>query len=140
MSRNNLYKIGFSISPDRRALALGAAIIHAFPSEEPYAVEQQLHAFFTAKRVNGEWFALDGEDVALICGISACPSVSDLPEAVRASGRASPYGWGSSEKYPAVRIAGDLWEAMKSLAAENGRPVTWEIRRAIDAWIAKHRE
>jgi hypothetical protein len=40
-----------------------------------------------------------------------------------------------------VRLPDDLHQAMKDLARSNGRPLTWEVRQALAAWLrAKGKE
>jgi predicted transcriptional regulator len=34
-----------------------------------------------------------------------------------------------------VRLPDDIHRAMKGLAQANGRPLTWEVRQALMAWL-----
>jgi hypothetical protein len=34
-----------------------------------------------------------------------------------------------------VRLPDDLHQAMKGLSQANGRPLTWEVRQALIAWL-----
>ena len=69
-------KIGQSTSPAHRCAEIVSAVmpevIHAFSCPEARCVERMLHGLFKARRLRGEWFALDPEDVALICSIGDC--------------------------------------------------------------------
>jgi hypothetical protein len=64
------YKIGRSNAAGRRereiALQLPekAAMIHEIKTDDPVGIERYWHERFAAKRLNGEWFALDARDVA----------------------------------------------------------------------------
>lgn len=70
------FKIGRTRKPqDRMAtfdvkLPLIVGYICLIPSENMRALESALHRRFASKRVNGEWFALDAEDVAHIISLS----------------------------------------------------------------------
>jgi len=65
-----LYKIGYSIRPTSRIASLQTAT--PFPVtllgtiEGGKEVESWWHHHFKAKRVRGEWFALDAADLALL--------------------------------------------------------------------------
>ena len=37
-----------------------------------------------------------------------------------------------------VRLTEENYQAMRILAQKNGRPLTWEIRMALEAWIAQN--
>jgi len=72
---NGLYKIGRSSDPVRRIKELQTAmpheviIAHIIRTNEPRALEAELHQRYTKKRLRGEWFALDMFDVDEICSI-----------------------------------------------------------------------
>jgi hypothetical protein len=73
-STNNYYKIGRTINMDMRMKQYDChapgpiTLIHSFPVLDMVQAEKELHERFASKRYNGEWFALDKEDVAYICG------------------------------------------------------------------------
>ena len=66
------YKIGRAQNPVDRYSQLATLppwpteIVHMFETENYHAIEKDLHDLFSAKRANGEWFALDTEDVELL--------------------------------------------------------------------------
>ena len=68
----NLYKIGKSITPEKRVKAIMGSLpmeteaIHCAWFEDHGYAEQLFHGMFSAKRKGGEWFALDEEDIGLI--------------------------------------------------------------------------
>ena len=59
-----LTKIGYSIQPHVRKAALeiehgNLEVVAIAKTDEPYALEQQLHALADSTRVEGEWFRLE---------------------------------------------------------------------------------
>ena len=68
-AENGLYKIGFSRKLDERMHAIKKAIpmklelVYHHYRRFGQEAELELHRFFTNKRVQGEWFTLDDEDV-----------------------------------------------------------------------------
>ena len=74
-SANGLYKIGISFDPiaRHRSLATGpvaVALLWAHPIENVERVEKELHRHFQDKRIRGEWFELDTENVEYIRGVA----------------------------------------------------------------------
>jgi len=70
--RNGLYKIGISINPVKRERTLQAEepeieIINIYKGG--YQVEKRIHKCFEGKRVRGEWFRLDNNDILIIDNI-----------------------------------------------------------------------
>lgn len=69
------YKIGITRDMSRRLHDLRTIVpiifyvIHFFRSQNPRSVETTLHRHFIDKRIVGEWFALDKEDIAFISNI-----------------------------------------------------------------------
>lgn len=63
------YKIGRSNAAGRREYELGiqlpeqAKTVHAIRTDDPVGIEAYWHTRFGAKRMNGEWFALDSSDI-----------------------------------------------------------------------------
>lgn len=66
------FKIGRTNSLDRRLeqitpkLPFQVELIHSFETDDMHHAETELHRRFADKRSNGEWFELDGEDIAWI--------------------------------------------------------------------------
>lgn len=71
------YKIGRTRKLTSRVKALRTEppfeieLIHLIECDNSWRAEKILHGIFSEKRVKGEWFALDAEDVELICGVDA---------------------------------------------------------------------
>jgi hypothetical protein len=64
--RNGFYKIGISHNPTTREKTLQSEepeIELLFYSKGSYKHEKQLHQTFIEKRVRGEWFSLDDNDI-----------------------------------------------------------------------------
>jgi len=63
------YKIGLSNDVDRRLTQLAVqppfelTVIHIIETDDMFGLEAELHEVFTDKRVRGEWFELDEEDI-----------------------------------------------------------------------------
>lgn len=68
--RDGFYKIGRSLNPEFRERTLQAEapkIIKVFTSPLTYAInEKRLHLLFKDKRIRGEWFSLNAEDISVI--------------------------------------------------------------------------
>ena len=64
-----LYKIGASADPEKRLSQLKTAtptsltLEHAIPTDDMYELEEIIHVHFEDKRVTGEWFKLDQDDL-----------------------------------------------------------------------------
>ena len=69
------YKIGRTKNLKTRvksfetSLPLGATVVHSFETDDTTEAEIELHARFSDKRINGEWFNLVQDDVDYICTI-----------------------------------------------------------------------
>lgn len=69
-----LYKIGHSTNPKKRLsslrgqtpYALQLELVHTIRCNNRYEAESQLHKRYADKRVRGEWFRLDPDDVQAI--------------------------------------------------------------------------
>lgn len=63
------HKIGKSNSAGRREYELGIQLperietVHVIRTDDPSGIEEYWHKRFAAKRKNGEWFALNSEDI-----------------------------------------------------------------------------
>jgi len=66
------YKIGRTVNPDNRITTFAVKLpfdvdyICVIETPDMYGLERELHQRFASKRVNGEWFALNDDDVAHI--------------------------------------------------------------------------
>lgn len=65
------FKIGRTKSPETRLkqflkLPFAIEVITVIKTSDMRSLEAELHAIYDPKRVNGEWFALDDDDVAYI--------------------------------------------------------------------------
>jgi hypothetical protein len=64
------YKIGRTNATGRRVYELAiqlperVALVHSFETDDPVGIERYWHERFKNKNTNGEWFTLNGEDVA----------------------------------------------------------------------------
>lgn len=71
------YKIGYSTTPRKRLAKLRKAspvpmrMVHKLRTPIFREIEQQLHARFYQKRLNGEWFCLDEDDLDYIRGLDS---------------------------------------------------------------------
>ena len=76
-SASGYWKIGCTANPDDRIKTFSVKLPfeveyeHLIPCEDHYSAENELHARFSAKRVNGEWFCLDASEVAWIKAIKS---------------------------------------------------------------------
>lgn len=68
----DLYKIGVSRNVNRRLTEIAAhlpwtlSVRLMIESDDPETLERELHHRFAEKRVNGEWFRLTADDLAMI--------------------------------------------------------------------------
>lgn len=75
-SPTGAYKIGCTSDPDNRAKTFGVKLpfevdfIVLLKASDMPSLEGRLHRQFEAKRINGEWFALDPADVEYIKGLA----------------------------------------------------------------------
>lgn len=66
------HKIGKAVNVEQRYWQIEPAppypirLIHTIRTTNHHALESQLHTFFEAKRLNGEWFSLSDEDINLL--------------------------------------------------------------------------
>lgn len=71
-AENGLIKIGIAANPQKRLgeINVGSPIevvlLHAFPDVLARTSETEFHRLFASKRVKGEWFSLDDNDIAYI--------------------------------------------------------------------------
>lgn len=68
---NNNHKIGYTKSLTRRLRQMKTAnhsieIIHTIPVLNGRVVEKKLHAYFFDKRISGEWYDLNENEVSLV--------------------------------------------------------------------------
>lgn len=74
-SYDDFYKIGQAINPRERLKGLQLPykpkLIHTIPVDDMDWSERYLHRKFSHKRVDGEWFVLDGKDVAYIKSLTS---------------------------------------------------------------------
>lgn len=74
------HKIGISKGPEDRIkvfdtkMPVSVSIVHSFPADNARKAEEKLHARFSSKHHNGEWFLLEDNDVSYICSIRAYES------------------------------------------------------------------
>jgi hypothetical protein len=76
-AESGLYKIGVSIRPHKRISEVKRAIpsedlltLCLIPTPDMFRLESDLHYRFVDKRVKGEWFKLEREDVQYITSLS----------------------------------------------------------------------
>lgn len=68
---NSSYKIGYTKLLSRRLKQMKTAnhiidMIHTIPVLNGRAVESKLHAYFRDKKISGEWYNLDEDEVSLV--------------------------------------------------------------------------
>lgn len=70
---SNYCKIGISINPKRRLYTIDQTVpfdvelIHTMPVRSMKQCEDSWHYIFKKKRMKGEWFILDEDDIKLFC-------------------------------------------------------------------------
>lgn len=75
MGPTKIYKIGKSNDPKGRLDSLQTAnpyklkLVHAFSADNASAAEEDLHAYFHDKRMQGEWFRLTKEEADKLCQV-----------------------------------------------------------------------
>ncbi len=75
LEKTNSYKIGRAINLESRLETFGVKFpepiitIHTYFSHDYIEEEKRLHSIFKSKRITGEWFSLEKEDVEYICSI-----------------------------------------------------------------------
>jgi hypothetical protein len=73
LQAGSYYKIGQSINVDNRLaqirpkMPIEPVLIHSFSVDDMDETEEILHTKFAQKRTNGEWFALNEDDVSWLC-------------------------------------------------------------------------
>jgi plasmid maintenance system antidote protein VapI len=91
-----LFKIGKSSDPERRRSQLlpqwpGLRVIHMIRTEAMFAVEKAIHLRYVRRRVIGEWFRLNDEEVNEIRALSRLTGPVSLPW-YRDAGQKNPSG------------------------------------------------
>lgn len=85
LGETNVYKIGVSINPSRRLKELQSKspihlrIIYGKFGHDYESIEKYFHWVFRKKRIKGEWFELNQDDIIRIftsCPINECYEVS----------------------------------------------------------------
>lgn len=68
----DIFKIGYSKNPERRLKVdlqpycpCDLFIIHTFTTSRPKTVEEMVHVIFWHRRIRGEWFKLQPQDLEL---------------------------------------------------------------------------
>ena len=68
-----VYKIGISKNLENRIRQIAGPysidVIHSFKCRNALEIEQDLHQRFYKKRLHGEWFNLDYDDIEYVCGL-----------------------------------------------------------------------
>jgi hypothetical protein len=81
-SYDDFYKIGQATNPKARVLSFQLPykpkLIHTIPVSDMDWSERYLHRRFAGKRVDGEWFALDSQDVAYIRSLRSLEAADPL--------------------------------------------------------------
>lgn len=83
----NLYKIGYTrrtteerIKEFKTGNASNFSIINKFESKWGTKIESQIHRFYKSKKISGEWFDLNSEDISLF--IEKCQLIHNNLELV----------------------------------------------------------
>lgn len=61
---------------DAKTLNSNISLFHFIDTVDSYLLETKLHNYFNHKRINGEWFNLNNEDLKFICEIK---NIEDVP-------------------------------------------------------------
>lgn len=82
-----LHKIGKSINPKKRlmalaALSVGLQLVVTIASEDMEWLEYYLHSAFSHCRIRSEWFRLTDAEVAVIKTMSSADSDAEVPKAI----------------------------------------------------------
>lgn len=76
LAGGGLHKIGKTLSPEKRVRQIAAGLPFAIETlcileaADRHQLERALHVKYAHKRVNGEWFDLDPEDVSFIRAVA----------------------------------------------------------------------
>jgi predicted DNA-binding protein len=139
-AENGLYKIGHARDPQVRLQNLDTGplaleLIHQVASNDPVWLEREMHKRFRRQRVRGEWFALSERQVEFICAVERC----DRPQLLR---RPKPCKRqkASTKPYKMVRVPLELYERLRRVAKKQRRPVSWEIKIALENHVEKNGE
>lgn len=73
IEHQGVYKIGIARSVEERMKGIklphATQVIHTIATNNMYFAERRLHQRFTSRRLNGEWFQLDHDDLQWLCAI-----------------------------------------------------------------------
>lgn len=131
------HKIGMSHNPSKRLLAFSGLpypvlLVHQIATEQPRLIERTLHRRFKDQRVVGEWFRLDEEQVAVILSVKKANAPDDLPPSLW------PLSPLAGTPPNLVRLPTWAHEGMKEIARQNGRPLTWELKRLVAKYMKEN--
>jgi len=131
------HKIGKAIDPQARVACLRHTLgkprlVHAITTPDSNALERLLHGKFDAKRAGGEWFKLDADDVALVCSLGECDPERFVPEWLKQATPVPPPTRAVASEFRTttgngIKLDRDTYDALKSLASKNNRPVGREL-------------
>lgn len=110
-------------------------LVHSIPSGDPRWLESYLHTAFSHRRVRGEWFRLEGEEIAIIAAVPAADSPADLPPSLvalhdRAAAARKRARAARGTRPSMYRLGQDTLADMDLIAAEIATPGTLPASRA----------
>lgn len=127
----DFYKIGSSRNPIKRLKVFGklpyqSAIIHAIASEHAGRVERAFHKVLHRQRVNGEWFRLSSEEIALLKSQHRIDTPDDLPEPLL-----SEYRWVIGLRWIRLRVKDELYADLESVSSRSGESLECLVLRIL---------
>lgn len=128
------YKIGCSVKPETRMdrwmlLPVELFVVASIASEDAYWLERVLHTHFSTKRVRGEWFRLNNEDLNMLQAFKRIDGPGELPRNIIP---------------PQSRCTQDAWsltraeQVIVNKATRKGFDYVQAFRQTVQTMLAKY--